>query len=195
VPNASSPDWDRLYAVASGQSGLFTTEQAASAGYSWELVHHHVGAKRVERVQRGVYRMVHFPETARQNEALVAVWLWAAETATFSHETALALHGVSGLATDSVHITVPSAWRTRRLRAPKGVVLHPDEVGEGESTRHGAIPVVSVRRALEEVALAGMDPKELRRVTNEASKKGLVARDELDVVRRVLRPVGGLGRA
>jgi hypothetical protein len=64
---------------------------------------------------------------------------------------------------------------------------------EDEVWMHG-VPVVTAKKALEEVALAGMGANELRRVANEAARRGLVGRGELEVVRRVLRPVGGLGR-
>jgi predicted transcriptional regulator of viral defense system len=186
------PNWDRLYRVAEGQSGLFTTEQAETAGYSWRLVSHHVVAGRLRKVQRGIYRLMHFP--AGPHEELVAAWLWAERAGTFSHETALGLHGVSGLTTAQVHVTVPSAWKGRRFRLPPGVVLHPADVAEEERVWIGAVPAKTALGALEDVAHAGMEPNELRRVANEAAKRGLVKRGELDVVRRALRLVGGLGR-
>jgi predicted transcriptional regulator of viral defense system len=57
----SSPDWDHLFEIAAAQDGLFTTRQAAVAGYSPQLIAHHLGAGRMVRVRRGVYRLVHFP--------------------------------------------------------------------------------------------------------------------------------------
>jgi len=44
-------------------------------------------------VRRGVYRLEHFP--AGEHEDLVALWLWTDRAGVFSHETALALHGLS----------------------------------------------------------------------------------------------------
>ena len=63
------PTWNRLYEVASAQEGLFTTQQAEEAGYSSQLLDYHIRAKRVVRVRRGIYRLVHFP--AGQHEELV----------------------------------------------------------------------------------------------------------------------------
>ena len=40
------PSWDRLYEAAVGQEGHFTTEQAAEAGYSPQLLVHHVRAEK-----------------------------------------------------------------------------------------------------------------------------------------------------
>jgi predicted transcriptional regulator of viral defense system len=66
---ATKPDWDRLFEVASGQEGYFTTQQAAEAGYSSQLVLKHLHAGRVVRERRGIYRLVHFP--AGEHEELV----------------------------------------------------------------------------------------------------------------------------
>jgi hypothetical protein len=36
----TSPDWDHLFEIAAAQDGLFTTQQAAEAGYSPQLLAH-----------------------------------------------------------------------------------------------------------------------------------------------------------
>jgi hypothetical protein len=74
------------------------------------------------------------------------------------------------------------------------VTLHYVDLGDGDRVVVGSVPVTTPRKALEDVALAGMEASALREVTNEASRRGLVGRGELDVVRKVLKPVGGLGR-
>jgi hypothetical protein len=62
------PKWDRLFDVAAGQSGYFTTNQAAHAGYSTHLLRKHIHAGRVTRAQRGIYRLVHFPASCAASE-------------------------------------------------------------------------------------------------------------------------------
>src|SRR5262245_47209826 len=116
------PDWDRLFEVASSQEGLFTTEQALGAGYSPQLLVHHVRAGRIRRLRRGIYRVVHYP--VGEHEELVELWLWTQQQGVLSHQTALALHNLSDVLPSRVHLTVPTAWRGRRLRVPRGVVLH-----------------------------------------------------------------------
>lgn len=54
---------------------------------------HYVHIGRVVRVRRGIYRLVHFP--AGEHEELVAAWLWSEPAGVVSHQTALALHGLS----------------------------------------------------------------------------------------------------
>ena len=73
--SASRPDWNRLFETAVAQEGLFTTKQAAEAGYSPQLLVHYVHTRKAVRVRRGVYRLVHFP--AGEHEELVTIWLTA----------------------------------------------------------------------------------------------------------------------
>src|SRR5262245_52567641 len=121
-----APDWDRLYETAAGQEGLFTTQQAAQAGYSPQLLVHHVRTGKVLRVHRGIYRLVHFP--AGEHEELVANWLWSEQAGVVSYQSALALHGLSDVLPAQVHLTLPAAWRRRRFRVPADVVLHHADV-------------------------------------------------------------------
>ena len=113
----TQPDWDGLFEIAAAQDGLFTTQQAAAAGYSPQLLSHHLRAGRIVRVRRGIYRLVHF--LAPDHEDLTTIWLWSEQAGVFSHQTALALHGLSDVLPSRMHLTVPAAWRQRRLRVPE----------------------------------------------------------------------------
>src|SRR5262245_64187480 len=116
------PSWDRLFEIASPQEGYFTTRQAAEAGYSPQLLLKHVRAGRIARIRRGIHRLVHFP--AGEHEELMTAWLWSESAGVVSHQSALALHGLSDALPARLHLTLPSAWRGRRFRVPAGVVLH-----------------------------------------------------------------------
>lgn len=116
---------------------MFTTPQAADAGYSPQLLLHHVTAGKLARVRRGFYRLVHFP--AGEHEKLVLAWLWSDRTEVLSHQTALALHGLSDLLPAHVHLTVPSAWRHRRFRVPSNVGLHHADVAAEDRAWFGGI--------------------------------------------------------
>jgi predicted transcriptional regulator of viral defense system len=146
VQPAQAPSWDRLFEAAVGQEGLFTTKQAAEAGYSPQLLIKYLKNGRVFRVRRGVYRIVHFP--AGEHEDLTSVWLWSEKAGVFSHETALMLHELSDVLPRMVHLTLPEAWSNRRLRVPKGVVLYYGDIDKNDRVDIGAIPVTSVRRTL-----------------------------------------------
>ena len=184
------PDWDRLFEMAAGQEGLFTTRQAAEAGYSPQLLVHYLRTGKAIRAHRGIYRLVHFP--AGEHEDLVAAWLWSERAGVVSHQTALALHGLSDALSADVHLTLPAAWRRRRFRVPAGVVLHHAEVPPEDRAWFGAVPTTSPRRSLNDCARAGLSPELLRQAARQALRRGLVIRPELGDVEAALLPFGGL---
>jgi len=186
----SSPDWDRLFVTAAGQSGLFTTEQAAQAGYSPQLLAHHLRARRILRVRRGVYRVVHFPES--DNEDLVAVWFWSERAGIFSHQTALWLHQLLDVVPARTHLTLPDGWRERRLRVPPRVVLHHAEIGHDECEWHGAVPLTSPGRTLNDCAEQRLSPELLTQAARQALRRGLVTREDLGSIDALLEAIGGL---
>ncbi len=186
----SSPDWDRLYETAAGQEGLFTTTQAGEAGYSPQLLIHHLHAGRIARMRRGIYRLVHFP--AGQHEELVAAWLWSDRQGVVSHDTALSLRGLSDVLPQRIHLTLPGDWAKRRFRVPAGLTLHFADVPRGERAWAGPVPTTSVARTLNDCARVGLAPDQLRMAARQAMRRGLARKAELDAVAEALRPFGGL---
>ena len=184
------PSWDQIYEIAAAQEGLVTTRQAAAIGYSPQLLVHHVHAGRLERVRRGIYRLVHFPPG--EHEDLVVVWLWSEQAGVFSHQTALSLHGLSDVLPSRVHLTLPDDWQKRRFRVPKGVVLHYADISRSDRSWFGAVPVTSVRVSLNDCARAHLSPELLRQGALEALQRGLVARKDIPEVMKALKPFGGL---
>ena len=186
----TKPHWDHLYQTAAAQSGYFTTEQAADAGYSSQLLLKHIRAGRLARRRRGIYRLVHFP--SGDHEDLAVVWLWFERAGVFSHQTALALHGLSDALPGQVHLTLPSEWRRRRFRLPNGVVLHHADVPPTERAWFGPVPVTSPSRTLSDCAREPVSPDLLRQAARQAVRRGLVVKADLRDVERALEPFGGL---
>ena len=174
---SQGPNWDRLFEVAVGQDGQFTTKQAADAGYSPQLLLKYLANGRVSRVRRGVYRIVHFP--AGEHEDLTTVWLWSDKVGIFSHETALLLHDLSDVLPRKVNLTLPADWTRRRLRVPKGVVLHYDDLAKAERVDIGAIPVTTVSRTLLDCVDAHVSFEFIDAAIRQARARGLIdKRDE-----------------
>jgi predicted transcriptional regulator of viral defense system len=191
APDApTQPAWQALYDVAASQEGLFTTRQAAAAGYSDPLLAHHQKAGRITRIRRGIYRLVHFP--AGEHEELVAAWLWTDSTAVISHQSALSLHGLSDSLPAQIHLTLPMIWRQRRLRVPKGLVLHFADVDAKERSWIGPVPATSVRRTLDDCAHSRLTPDLLRQAARQALTRGLVTKSDLKAVVKALKPYGGI---
>jgi predicted transcriptional regulator of viral defense system len=186
----TGPEWDQLYELAAAQDGLFTTLQARSAGYSPQLLAHHIRGGRIVRVRRGIYRLVHFP--AGEHEELATVWLWSEQAGVLSHETALALRGLSDALPSRIHLTVPAAWTRRRLRVPDGVVLHYAEVDQEERAWIGPVLVTSTVRTLNDLAKSGFSPELLKQAAQQAIARGLATSVELADVERALAPFGGI---
>jgi len=186
---AKVPSWDDLFDLAASQDGLFSTSQAAEAGYSPQLLQKHLRAGRVRRVRRGVYRLVHFPPA--EHEDLAVVWLWSDRAGVFSHETALSLHGLSDVLPARVHLTVPSDWSRRRLRVPQGVVLAYADVPKIDRTWVGPVQVTAVRRTLADCLAAGVAPDLVQQAIEQAADRGLVAKAELARLTRPSRAAAG----
>jgi predicted transcriptional regulator of viral defense system len=175
-PHGGPPDWEALYSIAQSQSGYFTTGQAATAGYSPQLLHKYLGNGRIVRVRRGIYRLVHFP--ASEHEDLVAAWLWAEKASVFSHETALALHDLSDALPAKIHMTIPASWRRRRLRVPASLVLHYADLGDFDRTGFSAVSITSVWRTLRDCIEANVSPELVRQAVLQARRRGLISEED-----------------
>ena len=188
---SSVPDWDALFEVAQAQAGYFTTQQAAAAGYSPQLLAY-LGTKKVVRIRRGIYRLVHFP--ASDHEDLVVLWLWSEQAGVFSHETALALHDLSDVLPGKVHLTLPTSWRRRRLRVPAGLVLHFADVGDPDRASFSAVPVTAPLRTLRDCIEANVAPSHVRQAILQARRRGLItAREEARLGARLSAQRGAAG--
>lgn len=165
------PRWTQLYETAAGQEGHFTTAQAAEAGYSPQLLAKYLENGRILRLRRGIYRLVHFPPG--DYEDLVVIWLWSERAGVFSHETAMAIHHLSDVLPAHVHLTVPSDWRSRRLRVPPGAVLHFADLSDDDRVWAGATVVTSPARTVVDCALARVPPEIVRQAIEEGVDRGI----------------------
>ena len=180
-----------LHAVAVTQGGYFTAKQAREAGYSYPHLAYHLKSRNFERVGHGLYRLPEIP--ASEDDELIRLALWSrdrgdAVQGVISHETALALHGLSDVMPPRVHLTVPPAFRKR---APRGCVLHrarlaPDDVAERDGFR-----VTTPLRTLLDVASATTVSKEqLDKAVADALERGLVRRSRLETAAQARPSVG-----
>ena len=174
--NEGPPDWDALFEVAQGQQGYFTTAQAASVGYSPQLLYKYLRNGTVTRVRRGVYRLVHFP--ADQEGDLVPLWLWSERVGVFSHETALALQDLSDALPSRVHMTVPETWSHRRLRLPEGLVLHYADLDDSELRHAAVVPFTTPKRTIDDCIADQLAPDLVHQAVVQARRRGLISRDE-----------------
>src|SRR3990172_7134458 len=158
---SEGPNHPRLFEVASAQHGYFTAEQARECGFGTDLLTHHARGGKFLRVNRGVYRLRDYPSSL--HEQVVAAWLAIGKrSAVVSHESALALHDLSDIVPDAVHVTVPRA--RRYLRSFPGVRVHTSihplagmDVVEREGVR-----VTAPARSILDAAEAGAGPEQVQ---------------------------------
>jgi predicted transcriptional regulator of viral defense system len=173
-----APDAVALNQVSYSQDGYFTARQAREAGFSPQLLAHHVRSGRYEHIRRGLYRLRGYPGSP--HEDVRAKWLTVgAERAVVSHESALDLHELSDVIPNSVHLLVDRDDRgIRRLR---GITLHtttkPFEPSEVVS-RQG-IRVTDPVRAILDAATAGTAPEQIEMAVRQALQRGLTTRRSL----------------
>jgi predicted transcriptional regulator of viral defense system len=183
--SGTSPDWDRLYETASAQAGYATLRQAAEAGYSRQLVQHYIGEGRLERAGRGLLRLVHFP--AADHEDLVRIWLWSEQKGIFSHQTALMLHELSDALPAKQHVSLPAAWKSRRVRRPRGVVVHFADIPKKASTWLGAVPVTTPIRTIFDCVVGAVSDELVQQAVRQGVRRGLFERAEVQAVVRQAR--------
>lgn len=170
------PRWNALYETAAGQAGYFTLAEAVEAGYSSQLLRYYVEIGRIERWARGVFRLVHFPASDRED--LVPVWLWSERRGVFGLETALSVHGLSDTLPRHHDLILPAIDRVRRRKAPPGVRIMFDDVAKDEREWHGAVPVTTVLRTLRDCTRHHVAPDLTRQALREAQARRLLTRAE-----------------
>ena len=175
-PAQASP-WQALFKLAVKQEGLFSARQATSAGCSQQLLAKYVASGRVERVQRGLYRITDFP--VGEHEELVSIWLWSRNEGVFSHETALFLHNLSDALPIRAHITLPSSWETRTVRSPEDTAVYYGDIVGSDRVWVGPVPVTSVRRTLSDCLHGATTAELVAQASTHAAERGLIRTEEV----------------
>ena len=170
----------RLFELASSQAGYFTAAQARGLGYSARSLVYHVAAGKIERVSRGLYRLVGVPTDS--HEDIVAAWLrFAPRRGVVSHDTALALYELAPSRSHELHLTLPRERRPRTPQATAAVKLHTTTVPlrRDEVANRFGVQVTSPARTIADVADIGTDPSVVVEATARALATGLVSPNEL----------------
>ncbi len=162
-----------LHAVAFQQAGYFTAAQALEAGYSYQAQKYHVDAGNWVRVDRALFRL---PEWPTDPDDIFVRWtLWSAGRGIVSHDSALAVHGLSDLDPVRVHLSVPPGFRAVDER----VELHVGETSEDEREVRRGWAMTTPLRTLVDAASSDLSQEHVDRAVADALRLGLITRRRL----------------
>ena len=159
----------RLYEFAASQGGYFTAAKAVEAGYPKQLQYYHVKRGNWVREGWGIYRLPEWPRSPYDD--LIRWTLWSRGVAVVSHQSAMAVHGISDLMPARIHLTVPPGFRKK---PPPGIMLHRDKLAPHEIEQQEGFRVTTPLRTLIDAARVGVDPERLSAGVRDAILKGLV---------------------
>jgi predicted transcriptional regulator of viral defense system len=183
---AKSPS-DALFEVVEGQQGYFTAKQAADAGYQLGSQAHHVKSGNWVRVERGVYRLARFPQSAEEQLVIYALWSRnrsGKPEGVYSHQTALSIHELSDVNPAKLHMTVPVTFR-RRAKTPKALVLHQARLEEKDIEQRQGFAVTRPLRAIADLATTESVSRDIvEQALGEGRRKGIITGREVTDLRR-----------
>lgn len=193
---------DTLFSIAAEQGGYFTAFQAQAAGYTATNHPYHVTVGNWIREWRGIYRLSRFP---LQADTLYSLWgVWSINhkgtfLGVYSHETALALHELSDLQPEKMHMTVPRGYR-RHSEVPNVLQLHFISLSPDECEKRNGYLVTNPDRTIIDILQEGsVSPEFIRQAVTQALDRGLITRSryrsmvEMKRVGRKLKQIMGEG--
>jgi predicted transcriptional regulator of viral defense system len=177
---------DELIAIAEENDGLLTSKQARDAGILDSVLVRLAQRGRLERTARGVYRITHYPHAKLSQYREAILWAEASqgpENAALSHETALAIYGISDANPAVVHITVPKTARLRRVR-PKWIAIHREKLEPLDMTIYEGLPITTIARTVTDVLHSTGRIDLARRAVADARRAGHIGNSEATRLKR-----------
>lgn len=167
------PDFTHLYKIAEAQAGYFTARQAHEAGYTGERLSDLTRREQFIRVQRGIYRLSHFP--ASRFEDLFVAHLRTGPNSVISYDSALEVYDLSDALPSEIHVIMPRTGSRRR----DGLRLHTNKIDVDEVTRREGLPVTTPSRTITDVIANSLGRDLVRQAVEDALRKGLTTRAQL----------------
>ncbi|MHC4883451.1 MAG: type IV toxin-antitoxin system AbiEi family antitoxin domain-containing protein [Planctomycetota bacterium] len=176
---SSPPDKTELYHLAESQQGLFTTKQAKACGYAENTHHYHVGCGHWIRERRGIYRLALFPVSAEEQFVLWSLWSSNRNEevqGVYSHATALAIHELSDIMPDRLHMTVPKSFR--RFKEPPAVlILHKTKLTPDEIELRQGYSITTPLRTLKDISEDVAIPDDIiEQAVRDAFRSGIITK-------------------
>lgn len=171
--------WDQLFEVAIDQYGYLTPADAVAAGVDPAQLRIMFHRHRLERIDHGLYRLPLVPVT--ELDQYMEMVLRTGRRGVLSDTTALDVLDLCDANPAVIHVTVPTAFRTRR-DLPDVLRLHRRDLRPDEHTLYEGIPIVTPYRAIRDGIEAGIGPHLIEQAIATATETGVltvVEREEL----------------
>jgi predicted transcriptional regulator of viral defense system len=162
-----------LEALALEQGGYFERDDAHERGIGDDLLHYYVRSGRFERMAPGIYRLRIAPRG--QRDELLLAWVWSNYRGVISHESALALYGLSDVLPSRVQITVPPGFR----KSSSPFDLHWSRLDEEDVMFYEGVPVTTPARSIVDAASSGTAPDQIEKAIRQAIERGLASSEQL----------------
>lgn len=178
--------FEELAALAEDNDGLVTSEQARAEGFTDSVLARLVQRKRIERIARGVYRVPYVSPGQFSQYREAVFWAKASrgpDPVAISHETALAVYGISDVNPALIHLTVPGTARLRR-RTPKGVVVHHGDLSSADISIQEGIPLTTIDRTITDLLQSGGRTDLLKQAVSDARREGYITEADAARLRR-----------
>jgi len=177
---------EELFAIAEEHDGLLTSKEARATCIQDSVLVRLAQRGRLERMTRGVYRIVHYAADRLAQYREAVLWAKASQgpqRIALSHETALLLYGISDANSSRVNLTVPTSARLRR-KCPEWVAIHRANLPSQDIGEHERMPITTVSRSIMDVLLATHRIDVARQSVSNAVREALLNSAEASSLRR-----------
>jgi len=164
-----------LYKIAEDQGGYFSLSQVKAIGIRRNQIYRAVKQSTIERVYRGVYRLVLFP--GNQFEEIYAAVVSVGDQAVVGYETALYVYDLSDIIPDDIHLIIPRSSSRRR----KHIKMHTNKLDDQDITIYEGFRITTVARTIVDVLATHADTDQVRMAISQAIVKGMTTREKLIV--------------
>ena len=172
--------------IAADQFGYVTTSQARERDVGDDALRKMAARGTLERVSWGVYRDPTFPPSPHAEYMEASLWP-AGVRGVISHQSSLALCGLSDVSPSAIHITVPGDFRIRRI-IPAHLAVHHANLRDEEVTLFESIPTTTLRKTIEDCHRAHIGPALLRQALEDAKREGFLSPSEAAALRKQVLP-------
>lgn len=181
--------WDSvLYGIAEDQNGYFTAAQGRAAGLHQVRLVQLAQQGDIERVSRGVYRFTRFPPSQFGHYMEAILWPQVRRpdlAGVVSHQSALAIHGLSDVSPAKIHLTLPMNVRLRR-EIPKALIIHYADLAPGDVERVEGVPVTTPARSIRDAHAGHLGNDLIGQAIADGRRSGVLPVAEADRLEREL---------